>query len=56
MIGVADLLFQARNITAITYEGLTPLIIISIMYFILTFTLSKLLGILERRLNTDDRR
>lgn len=56
MIGVADLLFQARNITAITYEGLTPLVIISIMYFVLTFTLSKLLGILERRLNTDDRR
>ena len=55
MIGVADLLFQARTITTITYEGLNPLVVIAIMYFILTFTLSKLLGILERRLNTDDR-
>jgi arginine/lysine/histidine transport system permease protein len=55
MIGVADLLFQARTITTITYEGLSPLIVIAIMYFVLTFTLSKLLGILERRLNTDDR-
>uniref|UniRef100_UPI00406D4AB5 amino acid ABC transporter permease n=1 Tax=Paenibacillus sp. FSL R7-0345 TaxID=2954535 RepID=UPI00406D4AB5 len=56
MIGVADLLFQARTITTITYEGLTPLVVIAIMYFVLTFTLSKLLGTLERRLNTDDHR
>lgn len=55
MIGVADLFFQAKTITTITYEGLTPYVIIAIMYFVLTFTLSKLLGILERRLNTDDR-
>ncbi|WP_405113730.1 amino acid ABC transporter permease [Paenibacillus sp. FSL K6-1217] len=55
MIGVADLFFQAKTITTITYEGLTPYVIIAIMYFVMTFTLSKLLGILERRLNTDDR-
>lgn len=56
MIGVADLLFQARTITTITYEGLTPLIVIAVMYFVLTFTLSKLLGRVERRLSTDDHR
>ncbi|KWX70031.1 amino acid ABC transporter permease [Paenibacillus jilunlii] len=56
MIGVADLLFEARSVTTITYEGLNPLIVIAVMYFVLTFTLSKVLGILERRLNTDDRR
>lgn len=56
MIGVADLLFQARTITTITYEGLSPLVVIAVMYFVLTFTLSKILGRLERRLNTDDRR
>lgn len=55
MIGVADLFFQAKTITTITYEGLTPYVIIALIYFIMTFTLSKLLGILERRLNTDDR-
>ena len=55
MIGVGDLLFEARSITTITYEGLSPLVVIAAMYFVLTFTLSKLLGILERRLNTDDR-
>ncbi|WP_150271549.1 amino acid ABC transporter permease [Paenibacillus tepidiphilus] len=56
MIGVADLLFQARTITTITYDGLTPLVVIAVMYFVLTFTLSKLLGLVERKLNTDDHR
>ncbi|WP_025335189.1 amino acid ABC transporter permease [Paenibacillus sabinae] len=56
MIGATDLFFQARTITTITYDGLTPLLVIALMYFILTFTLSKVLGRLERRWNTSDRR
>ncbi|MHA6528979.1 amino acid ABC transporter permease [Paenibacillus sp. BAC0078] len=56
MIGVMDLMFQAGSVSTITYQGLNPYIIIALMYFVLTFTLSKALGILERRLNTDDRR
>lgn len=55
-IGVTDLMFQARTVTTISYDGMTPLVIIAFMYFVLTFTMSKLLGRLERRLNTDDRR
>ncbi|CAH1057015.1 amino acid ABC transporter permease [Paenibacillus sp. NPDC058367] len=55
-IGVTDLMFQARTVTTISYDGMTPLVIIAFMYFVLTFTLSKILGRLERRLNTDDRR
>jgi len=56
MIGVYDLLFQSRTVTTISYDGLTPLLIIAFMYFVMTFTLSKLLGRVERRLNTDDQR
>lgn len=56
MIGVTDLLLQARTITSITYDGLTPLLIIALMYFVLTFALSKLLGLLERRLSASDHR
>ena len=43
-IGVADLMLQARTVTTITYDGMTPLIIIAFMYFVLTFTMSKLLA------------
>lgn len=55
-IGVADLMFQARTVTTISYDAMTPLVIIAFMYFILTFSMSKLLGRLERRLSTDDNR
>lgn len=55
IIGVTDLIFQTQVVTGITYNSLEPLIIVAFIYFILTFTLSKLLGVLERKLNTDDR-
>ncbi|WP_310550437.1 amino acid ABC transporter permease [Paenibacillus glufosinatiresistens] len=56
MIGVYDLMFQSRSITTITYEPMNPLIIAALLYFILTFTLSRLLGRFERRLNASDNR
>lgn len=55
-IGVTDLMYQSQAITGITYDSLSPLLVIAVIYFIMTFTLSKLLGLFERRLNTDDRR
>lgn len=55
-IGVTDLMYQAQAVTTITYESLKPLLIIAAIYFVMTFTLSKLLGLFERRLNTYDHR
>ncbi|GIP25949.1 amino acid ABC transporter permease [Paenibacillus sp. J23TS9] len=55
-IGVTDLMYQAQAVTTITYESLKPLLIIAAIYFVMTFTLSKLLGLFERRLSTDDHR
>lgn len=55
-IGVYDLMFQARNVVTITYDGMTPLLVVAALYFLMTFSLSKLLGRLERRLNAGDRR
>ncbi|MED5018070.1 amino acid ABC transporter permease [Paenibacillus chibensis] len=52
-IGVTDLMYQAQAVTTITYESLKPLLIIAVIYFMMTFTLSKLLGLFERRLNTE---
>jgi polar amino acid transport system substrate-binding protein len=50
-IGVAELTFQTRNVSTITFNGIIPLIISMAMYFILTFTLTKLLNVYERRMN-----
>lgn len=56
IIGVTEMLFQAGTIVTITYDGMTPYLIVAVMYFMLTFTLSKILGVFERKLITRDHR
>ncbi|AMB99409.1 amino acid ABC transporter [Aerococcus urinaehominis] len=50
-IGVAELTFQTRAVTSISYRGIIPLLISMVLYFILTFLLGKLLNHYERRMN-----
>ncbi|MFD1175717.1 amino acid ABC transporter permease [Paenibacillus puldeungensis] len=56
IIGITELIFQSGAIVGITYNGMTPYLIVAVMYFILTFTLSRILGIFERKLKTSDHR
>lgn len=51
---VGDLMTQYQTISGKTYMVLEPLIIIGVIYFVVTFTMSKLIAVLERRLKTDD--
>jgi His/Glu/Gln/Arg/opine family amino acid ABC transporter permease subunit len=51
---VGDLMSSYRTINGALYLTLEPLIIVGIIYFILTFTLSKLVAMLERRLRHDN--
>lgn len=51
---VGDLMTQYQTISGKTYMVLEPLIIIGIIYFVLTFTMSKLVAELERRLKEGD--
>ncbi|WP_071131592.1 amino acid ABC transporter permease [Enterococcus timonensis] len=50
-IGVAELVFGATSVQNITYIGLEPLLAAAMIYFILTFTTSRLLGLWEKKLN-----
>ena len=54
VIGVQDLMYNADTLRGITYEPFIPLIYAGIIYFTITFSISKLLGILERRLSAGD--
>ncbi|MFC5701844.1 amino acid ABC transporter permease [Cohnella faecalis] len=54
VIGVGELIYQANAIRAATFTSLEPLLIAGGIYFVLTFTMSKLLGIGERRLRASD--
>lgn len=53
-IGVADLMFASKIVQSNSFQPFNPLIIVAGIYFIFTFTLSQLLGILERRLAHND--
>lgn len=50
-IGVAELTFQTRAVTSITYQAVVPLFISMIIYFIMTYALSQVLNVYERKMN-----
>ena len=51
---VGDLMTQYQTISGKTYLVIEPLVIIGVIYFVVTFTMSKLITVLERRLKNDD--
>lgn len=55
-IGVTELMFRAGKVVGLTYDGMTAYLIVAFIYFILTFTLSRILGVFERRLKASDYR
>jgi polar amino acid transport system permease protein len=54
VVGFAELTYQANTIRGATFITIEPLLIIAGIYFVLIFTMSKLLGIGERRLKASD--
>lgn len=51
-VGVFDVMYTQNIVKASTYSIFEPLIVVGVIYFILTYTLSALMKILEKRLNT----
>ena len=51
---VGELTTSYKTVQSVTYRALEPLIIVGIIYLILNFVLSKLVSILERRLQVSD--
>lgn len=51
VIGVTELMYQTELIQTSTYRGVLPLFIAMVIYFIMTFTLSRILSYFERRMN-----
>ncbi|CDF58643.1 amino acid ABC transporter permease [Thermobrachium celere] len=54
IIGIHELMYNADTVRGVTFRPFEPLIIAAIIYFILTTSLSRLLGNLERRLKLSD--
>lgn len=55
-IAMEDLTKVASMITSRTYNAWFPLITAAVLYFVMTFTLAKIFGYLERRLRRSDLR
>lgn len=51
IIGIGELIFRTGDVRSITFLTFEPYVIAGIIYFMITFTLSKLLGIAERRMS-----
>jgi polar amino acid transport system permease protein len=54
VIGIADLMNKAKIISGKTYMPFMPYLVVAFVYFILTFSLSKLMGRFERRMKNSD--
>ena len=52
-IGVGEIMFNAQVVQGISFDPFTPLII-ACMYFVLTFSLSRLMSLIEGRLKASD--
>ncbi len=54
VIGIHDLMYNTDTIRGITFIAFEPLVVAAFIYFILTFTLSKGMRVLERRMQASD--
>lgn len=50
IIGVTDLIYQLRTVQAATYKGVAPILVAMVLYFVMTFSLSRILGYFEKRM------
>ena len=56
IIGVNELMFAGKVVSGSTYLGLEPYIVAAGFYFIMTFTLGRIISLIERRMKKSDSR
>lgn len=56
VIGVSELMYKANIVRGATALGLEPVVVAAIVYFIITFSMTRVLGRVERRLKKSDSR
>ncbi|CAA3916209.1 ABC transporter permease subunit [Staphylococcus aureus] len=53
-IGVGEIMFNAQVVQGISFDPFTPLIVAGALYFVLTFVLTRIMNMIEGRLNASD--
>lgn len=54
IIGIHELMYNADTIRGNTFQPFEPLLFAALVYFIMTFVLSRVMGVAERRMKTSD--
>lgn len=52
---IGDLMTQCLIVKGATYLPIEPLVIVGVIYFVMTFALSKIFGHFERKMSVVDR-
>lgn len=53
-IGVGEIMFKAQVVQGISFDPFTPLLVAAALYFVLTFVLTRIMNMIEGRLNASD--
>ncbi|GAP03255.1 polar amino acid ABC transporter inner membrane subunit [Fructobacillus pseudoficulneus] len=53
IIGVTDLVYELNIVRADTYRGIAPIVVVMVIYFLMTFILTRGLNYLEGKMNHD---
>ena len=53
-MGVYELTYQAYKLASVNYYYIETMIVAALIYFVLTYVATKLLGLLERRMRRAD--
>ncbi|HFV7717768.1 TPA: ABC transporter permease subunit [Staphylococcus aureus] len=53
-IGVGEIMFNSQVVQGISFDPFTPLIVAAALYFVLTFVLTRIMNMIEGRLNASD--
>ncbi|WP_248497956.1 ABC transporter permease subunit [Staphylococcus aureus] len=54
IIGVGEIMFNAQVVQGISFDPFTPLLVAAALYFVLTFVLTRIMNMIEGRLNASD--
>src|SRR5699024_9518019 len=52
-VGIPDIMFVANTVKNSTYKAFGPYLFAALIYFIITFTLSKAIALLEKKMTVD---
>ncbi len=50
VIGVSELIFQTGVVQGASFKPFLPYVLVSLIYFVLTFSISRILALVERRM------